>query len=201
VLPLPDNAEVSFLRQPVFPSEDGDPKKDKRQAYKLVLKVRQQCEYPCVMVADLECRLSRTTPDSPSGAVQTHAPNSFTLWWLVKSRVPGKPPKVQHFTYVGEDCIEVFLKKVQSVASQLRKMIKDAVPLDPASVPATHEHAKHCHICRNVLHAGFDAGTLTPAQERVYDLHRARFKCPDGTPLEPTPASIAELIEAGADAT
>jgi hypothetical protein len=108
---------------------------------------------------------------------------------------------VQHFTYVGEDCIEVFLKKVQSVASQLRKMIKDAVPLDPASVPPTHEHAKQCHICHNVLHAGFDAGTLTPAQERVYDLHRARFKVPDGTPLEPTPASIAELIAAGADAT
>jgi hypothetical protein len=94
VLPLPDNAEVSFLRQPVFPSEDGDPKKDRRLAYKLALKVRQQCEYLCVMVADLQCTLSRATPDSPSGAVQTHAPNSFTLWLLVKSRVPGKAPKV-----------------------------------------------------------------------------------------------------------
>ncbi|XP_066595460.1 uncharacterized protein [Prorops nasuta] len=133
---LNDNLRV------VLPSEG----EDRWLSFKNV----KNCErVPFVIYADLECILEKTgqsDDNSNSNSYQKHVP--FTVGYYIKSSRDSSFSSYN--SYRGTDCIEWFVRELESVAQNVSDRLKTVVPMSILSVSGSLRHYSdpNCHICK-----------------------------------------------------
>lgn len=113
---------------------------------------RNKENVPFVIYADLESILKAhtdNTPNSQSVKYQKHIP--FSISFYLKCSYDNNLSEFQHYT--GPDCIEWFVKQLESLSYRLNNIFNNPLPMTPMTQNEINSfyQSTHCHICSKIF--------------------------------------------------